>query len=124
MFKIFNRKINLHNTNISNRKYHKYFQEYKFFSERTQHALKHIEWEIDCGRCVDINLYEALFVSFENAIINEKAYTLLKKIDKNQKIFKTDYDDKVLQYIEIDKRFKFTTLEIYDKFDKFKQSIE
>ena len=126
MFKIFNRKLNFHNTNISNRKYHRYFEEYKYFSKRTQRMLKQFQYEVKYGRGIDINLYEALFVSFENTVLNEKAYTLLRKLDENQEILKSDYDDEILKYIEIDKRFKFeyVTPGVYAKFDKFKQIYE
>ena len=123
MFKILNRKLNYYKTNSCKRKYHAYLKSADFWntqSKQIDYALNYI------GNNGNMNI--ALSIVFDLCISNNmkalRAYNLLEKLDKNHKILKSDYDDDVLQYIENDKKFKFTTQEIYAKFDKFKITNE
>ena len=124
MFKILNRKLKSCDKNISKKKYHKYLEykrhkyleEYNFFMEQ---SIK-LHEQIERGEDNDGNIAKTLTSYNKTGLISKRAYNLLKKIDENQEILKSDYDDKLLEIIELDKEFNYCTPKIYAKFDKFK----
>ena len=69
-------------------------------------------------------LLNTLILCSSNNIKALKTYNLLKKLDENQEILESDYDDGILREIEFNKIFCLTTPEIYAKFDKFKIANE
>jgi len=127
MFRIINHKLTSNNTNIYKRKYHIYLKESKFYAKQSRLVCCQISHAIDY-EVPDKSQVNHLKWCIATSLKCGKKYILLKKLDENQEIFKSDYDSEILEAIEVDKYSNitncFVTPVIYAKFDKFKQSIE
>ena len=128
MLRALNRKSNFKNTNNHKRNYHAYLEEYKLLSDRSRYISLQMACAFENGEDMDQYLADHLERCISISLKFKKTYNLLKKLDENQEILKSDYDDEILEAIVIDKHSNIAkpivTSEIYAKFDKFKQSIE
>jgi len=127
MLRLLNRKSNF-KINIHKRKYHVYLEKSKLYDKYTYQISFEIICDFEYGKDIDDYLFNNLGYCTSICSKCEKIYNLLKKLDENQEIFKSDYNSEIIEAIEIDKHSNIAnpivTTEIYAKFDKFKQSIE
>jgi len=124
MLRALNHKSNLNKTNFHKRKYHAYLEKYEYFAERSRKISHSIACAFEYGEAFNESICNRLLESMSISVQSERIYNLLKKLDENQEILKSDYDNEMIEMIEVGKKDNMTTSEVYAKFDKFKQSIE
>lgn len=104
------------------REYHTHLKAYNVLKERS-HSIQRMVAADFGGGDPDVHAFNMAMNIGMRALTHKKAYNLLQKITLKKEIDKEDYDNELIDFINVYRKEKYSAKSVYDKFDDFVKSV-